>query len=294
MAIRVVGFVLTLAFVLGASACGTESSRVAEEAPTISPASNAESADCGDAELIAILPHSQELQDSLAAVTVAADLQDLAALTAAGGRLTTAGFDLQTVVRDASPCSPRLKKARTLITEAGASAVYSGLEIQEVAELISGGNTVAALPTMRQLKTDLAALNSKAAEAAQLINDESESAAEPQVDKSPWGKRATGSDWGFMTPSQNIACNSGSREETLVCTVFSVPADGQKLWTLSASGQPTTAIVQANIGTDVATLGYGSTWKRGRLSCISRSAGLTCQNQDGHGFELSRERQRVF
>ena len=209
----------------------------------------------------------------------------------------TAGADLQWVVREVSPCSPRLKEARELITQAGASAVYSGLEIQEAAELISGGNTAAALPTIRQLKRDLAALGSNAAEATQLIKGEGESDAEPlEVDTSPWGKIATGSDWGFMTPSQNIVCNSGSRgQSTLHCVVFSEnPADGQKVWTMSDSGRPTVAIAQSNIGTDVSTLGYGHTWKRGQLSCISRSTGLMCQNRDGHGFELSRERQRVF
>jgi hypothetical protein len=293
-AIRIGVFVLTLTFALGASACGSDSSRVAEEAPTVSPASDLEGVDCRDDEFSAILPHSQELQDSLTAVAAAASLQDLAALTDAGGRVVTAGFDLQTVVRDTSPCSPRLKKARKLVTEAGASAVYSGLEIQEAAELMSGGNTAAALPTIRQLETDLAALASKAAEAAQLITGESDSNAEPlEVDTSPWGKSATGSDWGFMTPSQNIVCNSD--EDAFRCVVFSdATPDGQKAWTLSVSGRPTVAIVQANVGTDVPTLGYGRAWKRGRYSCISRRAGLTCQNHDGHGFELSRERRRVF
>jgi hypothetical protein len=66
------------------------------------------------------------------------------------------------------------------------------------------------------------------------------------------------------------------------------------MWRLRDSGRPVAAITYGNIGTDVPTLGYGHTWKQGPLSCITRSSGLTCQNRDGHGFELSRERQRVF
>ena len=36
-------------------------------------------------------------------------------------------------------------------------------------------------------------------------------------------------------------------------------------------------------------LGYGATWGGGGLRCTSATTGLTCRNQDGHGFFVSRE-----
>jgi hypothetical protein len=41
-------------------------------------------------------------------------------------------------------------------------------------------------------------------------------------------------------------------------------------------------------------LAYGTTWSGGGLRCTSASTGLTCRNEDGHGFFLSRERWRQF
>jgi hypothetical protein len=39
---------------------------------------------------------------------------------------------------------------------------------------------------------------------------------------------------------------------------------------------------------------YGTTWRRGGLTCDSRSIGLRCSNRSGHGFFLSRQRWFVF
>jgi len=105
--------------------------------------------------------------------------------------------------------------------------------------------------------------------------------------------------WGFQTPSRNIVCNSGlpvSGSSGLSCVVFSasVPSKGQKTWALTARGVPRVVNVLGNIGTDVRVLAYGRSWQRGALTCVSRSSGLTCRNAQGHGFALSRERQRVF
>lgn len=41
-------------------------------------------------------------------------------------------------------------------------------------------------------------------------------------------------------------------------------------------------------------LGYGKTWRKPGFSCTSRTSGLTCTNQVGHGWFLSRESWRVF
>jgi len=42
------------------------------------------------------------------------------------------------------------------------------------------------------------------------------------------------------------------------------------------------------------TLVYGRLWERGPFTCRSLAIGVRCWNLDGHGFFLSRERQRVF
>ena len=41
-------------------------------------------------------------------------------------------------------------------------------------------------------------------------------------------------------------------------------------------------------------LRYGQTWKRGGITCKSRTSGLTCKNHKHHGFFVSRASQRVF
>ena len=46
---------------------------------------------------------------------------------------------------------------------------------------------------------------------------------------------------------------------------------------------------------DAPVLAYGKTFRRGPFRCTSRRTGLTCKHRsNGHGFFLSRERQRVF
>jgi hypothetical protein len=41
-------------------------------------------------------------------------------------------------------------------------------------------------------------------------------------------------------------------------------------------------------------LAYGARRVIGGITCVSRTSGLTCTNQDGHGFTLSRQRYRRF
>ena len=42
------------------------------------------------------------------------------------------------------------------------------------------------------------------------------------------------------------------------------------------------------------TLRYGRSWTAAGVTCRSRSAGVTCANRGGHGFFLSKGRQRLF
>jgi Family of unknown function (DUF6636) len=100
-------------------------------------------------------------------------------------------------------------------------------------------------------------------------------------------------DWsGFQTPSRNIVCNhSGSQVD---CVVFSASPTCQKTWSLKRSGPASFRCLYANIGTEVPVLGYGRSWTRSGIRCVSRRSGLTCTNAAGHGFALSRALQRRF
>ncbi len=39
---------------------------------------------------------------------------------------------------------------------------------------------------------------------------------------------------------------------------------------------------------------YGTTWRFRSITCRIRQSGVTCQNAKGHGFVLSKARQRLF
>jgi hypothetical protein len=62
---------------------------------------------------------------------------------------------------------------------------------------------------------------------------------------------------------------------------------------LSSRGRPTCA---GDTAYDPRSriLGYGRTWQRAGITCVSRTIGLRCTNRAHHGFELARERWRVF
>jgi hypothetical protein len=105
--------------------------------------------------------------------------------------------------------------------------------------------------------------------------------------------------FGFRTPSGNIVCNRGlatTGAPGVSCVAFSESSAtrGQASWLVGPSGRARFRFVLGNIGTDVPVLAYGRSWRRYRIVCVSRSTGLTCRNPAGHGFTLSRERQRIF
>jgi hypothetical protein len=41
-------------------------------------------------------------------------------------------------------------------------------------------------------------------------------------------------------------------------------------------------------------LSYGKTWRKKGFICISKSTSLTCENQDRHGWTLSKNKQQLF
>ena len=99
----------------------------------------------------------------------------------------------------------------------------------------------------------------------------------------------------FIMPSRNIACLYDSG--TLRCDIFSglrpepnkACAFFWKGMMLPATGRASyLCIIDTIYDEDARTLHYGSTWSRGGIVCRSRTTGLRCRNQDGHGFLLSR------
>jgi hypothetical protein len=107
----------------------------------------------------------------------------------------------------------------------------------------------------------------------------------------------------FRTPSKNIGCVYSSGPTYLRCDVLSglkpEPSGTCDLdWTgltmgLTGRAKPMCAGDTA-YDAHSRILGYGKTWKRGGLTCVSRRTGLTCTNRSRHGFVLSRRRWRLF
>ncbi|MEA2126079.1 MAG: hypothetical protein QOI80_2861 [Solirubrobacteraceae bacterium] len=101
----------------------------------------------------------------------------------------------------------------------------------------------------------------------------------------------------FLTPSGNISCTSPAlgQRSGISCTVFSESDHkGQKVWEMRRHGHVRVYHVQANAPSEGRTLGYGETFSGHGVRCTSKAGGLRCHNRDGHGFKLSRARQRVF
>jgi Family of unknown function (DUF6636) len=106
---------------------------------------------------------------------------------------------------------------------------------------------------------------------------------------------------GFMTPSGNIACNVGllgpgtNGPRAIGCAVYSkTTKSGLATWWMRTTGPARSGSFQANPATDYPRLGYGRTFAWHGIRCSSAATGLTCRNLRGHGFFLSRERQRIF
>jgi len=102
---------------------------------------------------------------------------------------------------------------------------------------------------------------------------------------------------GFAVPSRNMVCNAGPYRggNVLACTVFSEASTrGQKIWSMQTRGRVSVGFLQSNAARELPLLRYGSSWTWHGFRCTSRRTGLTCKNQSGHGFVLSRQAQRVF
>lgn len=113
----------------------------------------------------------------------------------------------------------------------------------------------------------------------------------------------------FRSPSGNIACAGYDDEGKpgVRCDLAAVskrslrrPADcdldfGQAFFVAAASDRGM-AVCHGDTVADpeARVLPYGQDWRWKGLVCRSSPAGMRCVNARGAGFEISRERQRVF
>ena len=114
---------------------------------------------------------------------------------------------------------------------------------------------------------------------------------------------------GFFTPSKKIGCayvTGSGFKAYLRCDVMDAtnpapkrPASCEFDYGFSFSINQTGAarrlcVSDTPLDPAFRVLKYGSTWRKGQITCRSRESGLRCTNGSGHGFELARQRQRVF
>ena len=100
----------------------------------------------------------------------------------------------------------------------------------------------------------------------------------------------------FQTPSHNIYClysSSGGPGAFLRCDVLSLNDTG---FMLKRRGRGKRIhITDSVVKRGAKVLRYGRLIRVGPFGCRSRTSGLTCKSRvSGHGFKVSRQRQRVF
>lgn len=115
--------------------------------------------------------------------------------------------------------------------------------------------------------------------------------------------------WTFETPSENIQCIVGEEPgaSDLECTIIeysSLPVVPRPVWCQSDWGHTFRMRDRGHVEMICAPMNrnkdgfdkaeYGVTGRFGGFTCHSSREGLECSNLDGHGFFLSRSRQRLF
>ncbi|MEW6583174.1 MAG: DUF6636 domain-containing protein [Actinomycetota bacterium] len=110
---------------------------------------------------------------------------------------------------------------------------------------------------------------------------------------------ASASQVGFHTPSRNIHCVMTS-DGLVQCWVLSSACRGEggglfaHSWAFSPGRRPT-RFCPGDFVPGTRSLGYGRSITLGGSRCTSRTSGVTCVRlRTGHGFFLSRARQRIF
>jgi hypothetical protein len=103
----------------------------------------------------------------------------------------------------------------------------------------------------------------------------------------------------FRSPTGNIGCVYDSDPGYIRCDVRGgvqplppAPKDCEFDWgqgfTLHKTGKANIVCAGDTTLGGKTILAYGTTFKRGALSCASSTAGFRCKNADGHGFFISK------
>ncbi|WP_299948003.1 DUF6636 domain-containing protein [uncultured Ruegeria sp.] len=115
--------------------------------------------------------------------------------------------------------------------------------------------------------------------------------------------------WTFETPSENIQCvvGEGAGDSDLSCTIIERngapalprPADCRSDWGhdffMTNTGAVRMLCQPVSLNRDgFDRADYGITGRFGGFVCHSTKKGLECKNEVGHGFFLSRAKQRIF
>ncbi len=115
----------------------------------------------------------------------------------------------------------------------------------------------------------------------------------------------------FRTPSGNVHCQtieSDTVSNSIDCEVIDTggkkplqprPADCDLDWgqrfVLKDGGRPSLVCAGDTVRESGSrTLAYGDAVDLGTIKCGSNRDGLYCRNADGHGFQLSRKKQKFF
>ncbi|MGI3168353.1 DUF6636 domain-containing protein [Pseudooceanicola sp. C21-150M6] len=114
--------------------------------------------------------------------------------------------------------------------------------------------------------------------------------------------------YGFRTPSGNIYCNGTVIDGAIDCNIVEFngaplqpkPGNCNGIWghTFEMDGtgpaRMSCSSYRPRKSTYTNIAGYGQSADFGPIRCTSEKTGLTCRNQSGHGFFLSRRQQGLF
>jgi hypothetical protein len=99
----------------------------------------------------------------------------------------------------------------------------------------------------------------------------------------------------FRSPSGKIGCAFYSDAETPRFVRCDWSGGNDRGVTLKESGKgKRVKVTDTVMSPEAKILAYGKSTKFGRLRCTSRRTGITCRNEQDHGFTVSSEKQRVF
>lgn len=113
---------------------------------------------------------------------------------------------------------------------------------------------------------------------------------------------------GFQSPTGNIQCGlyRGDQGASVRCDLMQLtpsytkqPQDCEFDWGSSFAvddkGKGYVACVSDAVGDPAnGVLPYGEAVSLGGISCVSAKTGMTCTNGEGHGFTISKAKQKVY